>query len=120
MSARIGITKFAEIAHYMPDALDEHQRRMHGHSIQISVVASGLVWNGVVIDFDRFEAIVGKVVGRIDHSCLNESVPEISPPTLENLAAWLFHHIVRTEIGTRLESVRIDRPSCGQWAEWSR
>ena len=64
-------------------------RNLHGHSYRLEVSVGGpLDANGVVIDFDRLNELVGDVViDRWDHQDLNQIIDN---PTAELLAhkAW--------------------------------
>ena len=63
---------------------------MHGHNFEIAVqlCATHLV-NGMVADFMDVRAAMDEAFLGLDHACLNDH-PELSPPTAEVLAAWIF------------------------------
>ena len=115
---RISITKSAEIGHCLPDHPIERNRRPHGHSILVTVTAEGPRDQGMVMDFDVFGTQIQAIVETIDHQFLNDTRPEIGIPTLENIAEYLGKVMALTSGERRIVSVRVDRPSCGQSAEW--
>ncbi|EHJ49479.1 6-pyruvoyl tetrahydropterin synthase and hypothetical protein [Solidesulfovibrio carbinoliphilus subsp. oakridgensis] len=63
---------------------------MHGHNFEVAVAltATALV-RGMVADFLDVRAALDAAFARLDHACLND-IPELSPPTAEVLAAWIF------------------------------
>ena len=119
MPIRISKTATAEVAHYLEDHPLEHNRRLHGHSILVTVTAEGDKHLGVVQDFGVFGAQVKEIVGLLDHTCLNDHFPEIDPPTLENIAEWLGRAMSATGGERRIVSVKVERPTCGETAEWT-
>ena len=63
---------------------------MHGHNFEVTVklCATRLV-DGMVADFADVRAAMDEAFTGLDHACLNDH-PELSPPTAEVIAAWLF------------------------------
>lgn len=102
----------------MPGHPIAENKRMHGHSLKITVTSmrdDGQ--HGTVMDFGCFRAQVGTIVGLIDHRCLND-IEGLGEPTLENVAQWLG---VRMAVCAPLRcvSVRVEREHLGQAAEWT-
>lgn len=120
MTLRISKTVHAEIAHRLPAHPIPGNQRIHGHSLTVTVTAAGEPVGGVVQDFGILGAQVAAVVGLLDHQYLNEAHPEIDPPTLENIALWIARVMERTQPeGRSIVSVKVERPSCGEAAEWT-
>jgi 6-pyruvoyltetrahydropterin/6-carboxytetrahydropterin synthase len=67
---------------------------MHGHTYHLTVFLSGPVLEdcGWVIDFGDVKAVCKPVIGRLDHSLLNE-IPGLENPTAENVARWLWQEL---------------------------
>ncbi len=63
---------------------------MHGHNFQVTAeLAAATLVQGMVADFVDVRAALDAAFATLDHACLND-VPELSPPTAEVLAAWIF------------------------------
>ena len=64
--------------------------RMHGHNFEVTaeLAATSLV-DGMVADFLKVRAALDAAFAGLDHACLNDH-PDLSPPTAEVLAAWIF------------------------------
>ena len=75
---------------------------MHGHNFEVTVDlwATSLV-SGMVVDFLAVHAALDATFVGLDHACLNDH-PELSPPTAEVLAAWIF-----SRLRERLEDGRV-------------
>lgn len=119
MTILISQTVWAEIAHSMTGHPVEENRRIHGHSIKVTVSAErpGRLQDGQVMDFSVYRSQVEAIVGLLDHRHINVDFPEIGEPTLENIAEWIG---VRMGIAgpLRTVSVKIEREHLGQAAEW--
>ncbi len=65
---------------------------LHGHSWKLRVTLSAPVAaNGIAFDFVELEKIVHeRVVGLLDHTCLNDTV---NPPTAERIAVWAWERL---------------------------
>jgi 6-pyruvoyltetrahydropterin/6-carboxytetrahydropterin synthase len=65
---------------------------MHGHSYRVTVVVRGPVdpATGWVCDFAEIDAAAKPIIARLDHSTLNDTLPN---PTSELLAAWLLREL---------------------------
>ena len=88
-------------AHRLPDHAGACAR-MHGHNFQVTaeLCASSLV-AGMVADFADVRAALDAATASLDHACLNDR-PELSPPTAEVLAAFLYK-----ELRDRLDDGRV-------------
>uniref|UniRef100_I2Q3K6 6-carboxy-5,6,7,8-tetrahydropterin synthase n=1 Tax=Desulfovibrio sp. U5L TaxID=596152 RepID=I2Q3K6_9BACT len=63
---------------------------MHGHNFEVTAeLAATTLVNGMVADFLDVRAALDAAFARLDHACLND-IPELSPPTAEVLAGWIF------------------------------
>ena len=63
---------------------------MHGHNFQVTAeICADTLVNGMVADFLDVRSAMDAAFARLDHACLND-IPELSPPTAEVLAAWIF------------------------------
>ena len=121
MTIRISKSATAEIAHFLPGHPNVRNRLVHGHSLIVTVTAEGErqadSQRGMVQDFGIFGRQVEAVVGCLDHACLNEVFPDIEPPTIENIAEWVALRMIEAG-GPRIVSVKVDRPTCRESAEW--
>ena len=70
---------------------------MHGHSYQIEVVIEGEIDSerGWLMDFADIDEHVSPLVRRLDHHVLNE-IEDLSNPTSELLAVWLWKRLAAT------------------------
>ena len=83
-----------ESAHQLPKVPPGHQcGRMHGHSYHLTVTVAGPIQDdGFVIDFADVKDIVGALIKRFDHYCLND-IPGLENPTVENQLVWLWQSL---------------------------
>lgn len=84
-----------EAAHTLVRMFDaEPSRRIHGHSYRAVVVVRGRVdpASGMVVDLGLFERALAHARDGLDHMFLDE-VPDLGPPTLENLSAWIWQRL---------------------------
>lgn len=93
---------------------------MHGHNYRVEVCVCGdkLDGNGFLIDFGVVKAALNSVVGVLDHTYLNESMPkQYQPPSAENIAFYIFSALrEKLPLGAG-SSVRVwETPN--QWAEY--
>jgi len=81
-----------EAAHWLPHVAPDHQcHRMHGHSYRLTVTIRGPIQpDGFVTDFATIKTIVGKTIDQLDHTCLNDLIPN---PTCELQLAWICDEI---------------------------
>jgi 6-pyruvoyltetrahydropterin/6-carboxytetrahydropterin synthase len=81
-----------EAAHTLARAIDAApSRRIHGHSYKAEITLAGEPdpRTGMIVDLGEMERALAAVRAQLDHHFLNE-VPGLGPPTLENLAAWIW------------------------------
>ncbi len=101
-----------DAAHYLGAGATDSNRRIHGHSFYAEVTLRGEPCEqGWVQDFAEINAALGEIRDLLDHHLLNE-IPALGPPTLENLAKFVFREAKQRLPETR--RVRLSRPSLGQ------
>lgn len=120
VSGRFTITKeFGfEAAHHFPHKPADHANtRMHGHSFRVEVALGGEpdAVSGCVVDFEDLDRALAAVRDQLDHHLLN-TVPNLSTPSLENLARWIAGQL-QPQFAA-LQSVTVRRPSCGEAARY--
>jgi 6-pyruvoyltetrahydropterin/6-carboxytetrahydropterin synthase len=84
-----------EAAHTLERSVDgEGSRRIHGHSYRAEVVVRGNAdpSTGMVIDFALLERALEGARQGLDHHFLDE-VPDLGPPTMENLSLWIWRKV---------------------------
>jgi 6-pyruvoyltetrahydropterin/6-carboxytetrahydropterin synthase len=66
--------------------------RLHGHSYRLLVTIRGPVGpDGIVMDFEDLDrAVRERVISRLDHSYLNDLIPQSSA---ENIAIWIWEQL---------------------------
>jgi 6-pyruvoyltetrahydropterin/6-carboxytetrahydropterin synthase len=102
-----------DAAHYLELAPSGANRRLHGHSFYAEVTLRGEAdaAKGWVRDFGEVNAVLGAIRVGLDHQLLND-IAEIGPPTLENLARYIYRQ-AKTKL-PEVCRVRLTRPSVGQ------
>ena len=81
-----------EAAHTLERAVEtEPSRRVHGHSYRAEVVLRGEVdpATGMVVDFGLLQRTLEEAREGLDHRLLDD-VRDLGPPTMENLARWIW------------------------------
>ncbi len=80
-----------DAAHYLTKVPVGHKCAvMHGHTYHLKIWLKGTVnEDGWVMDFALLKGIVEKVLGLIDHQCLN-TIEGLENPTSEVLVLWLW------------------------------
>lgn len=97
-----------EAAHRLPHVPPEHMcARMHGHSYTIRLSIAGPVdaHTGWVTDFADVANAFEPLRAQLDHHCLND-IPELSNPTSEHLACWIWTRLVSALPNLRAVEVR--------------
>ena len=87
---KIAATYSFEAAHWLPKVPDGHKcKRMHGHNYQLEVSVEGSVGDdGFIMDYGELDGIVGSLIHKLDHRCLND-ISGLDNPTSEVLVMWL-------------------------------
>lgn len=106
-----------ECAHHFPQHPIEENRRIHGHSLKITVAITQDRVDGFIMDFAAFAAHVQTLAALLDHRFLND-VPGLMMPTLENIAEWFGVRFALIGPAETL-SVMVERPHRGESAEWT-
>ncbi len=80
-----------DAAHFLKDYHGKCEN-LHGHTYRLRVSVEGSVQkNGLVMDFVDIKRIVKeKVVDRLDHSNINDVIPQSSA---ENLCLWVWQQL---------------------------
>jgi 6-pyruvoyltetrahydropterin/6-carboxytetrahydropterin synthase len=95
-------TVFKDFTFAAAHAIRGHRRgcqNLHGHNyrVRVAVAAERLDPLGMVIDFADLKAITEEVVGRFDHSVINDHPPFDAErnTTAEELARWVYEEVAR-------------------------
>jgi 6-pyruvoyltetrahydropterin/6-carboxytetrahydropterin synthase len=88
-------------------------RRIHGHSYRAQVAIRGIpdATTGMVVDLGILERSMASARDALDHRFLDE-INDLGPATLENLSAWIWHHLDTVIPG--LTRVTVFRDSSGE------
>ncbi len=97
----------------------------HGHNYRLTVSVAGEVdpATGFVVDLGLLDRLVSeRVIQPLDHTHLNESVPEFAPggeiPSSENLVIWIRKRLEAVlPAGCRLSGIRVaeDDDLAAEW-----
>lgn len=80
---------------------------MHGHNFAIEAeIAAERLAHGMVADFAVVRAAMDAVLSRLDHACLND-IQDLSPPTAEVLAAYVFRRLAAALADDRVRVARV-------------
>ena len=104
---------FFDAAHTLKREIEaEGSRRIHGHTYHAEVFLTGPrdPVTGMVIDLGLLRQALGQVRERLDHHMLDE-VPELGPPTLENLCLFIAKAL--PTLGSQPSRVRVWRDAVG-------
>lgn len=83
---KLGVITEFDAAHSLP-GYQGKCAHMHGHTYQVEIVVEGEVGeNGFVMDFYQLKKIISGALQDLDHSCLNQILPN---PTAESIAQWI-------------------------------
>lgn len=85
-----------ESARHLPRLPKSHPcSRMHGHSFKVTLHLVGELNQelGWLRDFNDIKTMAKPLLNEIDHRVLND-VPGLENPTSENLAIWIYKHLI--------------------------
>lgn len=104
-----------EAAHSLPPEVAGTEKtygRLHGHSYRVRITLDGEpdAETGLVVPFEAFEKALRAARKQLDHSFLNEDIEGLGPPTLENIARWLWRALETDLPG--LAEVAVARDTC--------
>jgi 6-pyruvoyltetrahydropterin/6-carboxytetrahydropterin synthase len=107
-----------DAAHYLPNYHGKCEK-LHGHRFKVVArfEAAKVDDTGLAYDFVQLKQLLGKIVAKFDHSCLNDVSPfdKISPSS-ENIAATIYDAL-RTDFDkspVKLVSVEVwESPTTG-------
>ncbi|MDD1722504.1 MAG: 6-pyruvoyl tetrahydrobiopterin synthase [Methanosaeta sp. ASP1-1] len=103
---KLGVITEFDAAHSLP-GYQGKCAHMHGHTYQVEIVVEGEVGeNGFVMDFYQLKKITSGALQDLDHSCLNQILPN---PTAESIAQWIADRLARDLEGSavRLSSLKL-------------
>ena len=90
--------------------------RLHGHTFHCRVWVKGTADKdtGWIVDFAGMEAAIAPAREQLDHHNLNdiESLAALGPPTLENLARWLWRELTESLPG--MDRIEVRRDGCNE------
>ena len=91
----ISVEQEFEAAHYLRGYRGKCEK-LHGHHFRVvaRLKARKLDRIGIAYDFTRLKEELGQILGRFDHTCLNEVAPfnKINP-TSENIASTVYREL---------------------------
>jgi 6-pyruvoyltetrahydropterin/6-carboxytetrahydropterin synthase len=92
-------------------------KRIHGHSYRAEVTLVGKTdpKTGMVVDFGLLERSLAEAREGLDHRLLDD-VEGLGPPTMENLAAWIWRRLLPVTEG--LVKVTVFRDSQGEFVTY--
>ncbi len=110
MKVELRVKAEFEAAHSLSGVLPPEHRcaEMHGHRYEVEVAVSGVIHDGMLVEYETIKAELGTVLGIVDHRVLDKTV---SPSTTENLCWWLWNSLKSTKIGHLLSEVRVQETS---------
>jgi 6-pyruvoyltetrahydropterin/6-carboxytetrahydropterin synthase len=96
-----------DYAHYLPN-YDGDCSKMHGHHgiAEITIARNPKTFSqtGMVIDFNDIKKIVGPIIDKLDHCCLNDLFDN---PTAEIICLWIYAQVKQTELGDFIVKIRV-------------
>jgi len=84
---------------------------VHGHNwrVHVTVRAKETGADGIAIDFRDLKRLTNEVLGRLDHTHINEVEPfDKINPTSENIARWLYEQLEPKLTSSHVKLVRVD------------
>jgi 6-pyruvoyltetrahydropterin/6-carboxytetrahydropterin synthase len=114
----VGVADSFAAAHFIPG----HPKcgRLHGHNyrVEVRLEGNGLNSMGFVVDFGAIKHSLHDVIGKMDHTLLNESVSaDYLPPSAEKLAQYVHDQLVKALGSQAGMSVKVFETE-GSWAEY--
>ena len=113
MKATIAKRYSFSAGHWLPNVPPDHPCRVqHGHNYVVEIECAGNIdpVMGWVVDFHELDRYVKVFIADLDHSNLNDSIPN---PTAENLALWFIAALSATAVGPYVSSVTVwETPKC--------
>jgi 6-pyruvoyltetrahydropterin/6-carboxytetrahydropterin synthase len=101
---KLGVVTEFDAAHLLP-GYQGKCARLHGHTYQVEIVVEGEVGeDGFVMDFYQLKKIIAKALQDLDHSYLNDILPN---PTAETIARWISDHLAQDLDGTAVRLVSL-------------
>jgi len=101
---KLGLVTEFDAAHLLPGYQGKCSR-LHGHTYQVEVVVEGDVGkDGFVMDFYILKKIIAKALADLDHSYLNDILPN---PTAETIARWIADRLTEELNGTAVRLVSL-------------
>ncbi len=85
--------------------------RLHGHRFRVAVTirADRLNEIGLAYDFTVLKKQLGEVLGKFDHTCLNENAPfDKTNPSSENIASTVFGEMKSSLSGAPVSISRVE------------
>jgi len=93
---------------------------MHGHNYKVEVCVAGhkLDGSGFLVDFGTIKSALNALVGAIDHTYLNDTIPKpFQPPSAENIAFYIYSALKeKLSVGGDVSVKVWETPH--QWAEY--
>jgi 6-pyruvoyltetrahydropterin/6-carboxytetrahydropterin synthase len=110
MNVELTVSQSFDAAHRLSSsAAPEKCKRTHGHRYTVEITCAGAVnpKTGMLVSYDEMESALGAAVSTVDHSTLNDAIPEAGEPTTENLCRWFWMHLHRYGGLNLLSRIRI-------------
>lgn len=92
---RVSVELDFDAAHYLRGYRGKCEA-LHGHRFRVAatVEAATLDEIGLAYDFTRLKQYLGEILGRFDHTCLNDGLPfDKINPSSENIAAVIYREL---------------------------
>ncbi len=83
--------------------------RLHGHNYRVFAYARGgsLDEGGMLLDFGELKGALREVIGRLDHSLLNDEPSFKDDPSAERIAEYIFARMKELLPGAPLSAVEV-------------
>ena len=108
----ITVEKHFDAAHYLREYKGKCEE-MHGHryGIVVRIAADKLNEIGLAYDFTDIKRHLNEILGRFDHTCLNDVPPfDTINPSAENIAATIYR-----ELNDKLGGEQVTLTSVEAW-----